>query len=1250
MPTPLSLIFNIAAVDSASAVFGRVGAAASLAGTQSETGLARVMAAGSKMASGFAVATAAAAVLSVKMAADFETATNQLVTSAGETASNLGMIRKGLLDMAGQVGVSATELAKGMYQVESAGFHGGRGLDVMKAAAQGAKAEGAQMETVAGALTTVLNNYGKDIQENAVKGTNFLVATVSLGKTRMEDFSSSISNVLPVAKSAGIGLAEVGGAMATMTAQGISSDQAATYLRQTIVKLADQTPKAKNEMKALGLESIDVAGHLGERGLAGTLQVLTDAIGKHLGPDGLVMLDSLKKAGQNADLFQVALSNLPPAAQTYIGALTTMVGGQKTMMGALSLTGDHMKTFTDDTAKIKEEMDKSSGSVNGFALVQTSFNQKMDVFKASVGALAIEMGTKLLPAVTSVVSFLNDHPAVFQTVAIAVAAIGIAFVATRIAMMAYWVGARIVTGITMAFTAAQWLLNAALSANPIALVVVTLALLATSIIYAYKHSETFRGIVDGAFRAVAAAAQFMWNDVIRPVFKFLVDVWLAAAGAIVHGAALAFGWVPGIGEKLKAAASKFDTFRDDVNQAMSGINDKTFTISANLRTATLAQENTPGFHGNINRALGGPVYGPGTGTSDSIPAMLSNGEFVMNADATARNLPLLHAMNAQKFAAGGLVINAQTNQGDFVPKLTSFYDNAVNTVKESLQSMLASYGGGSPGGAGGAAQWAPLVAMVAAMLGLPASVIPGVLAMINSESGGNPNAINLTDCVTLDTVILTQRGWLKHDAVMVGDQTIGLDLATGRSRWTTITRVVHYQDAPLVRLGNSRWHATVTANHTWVSAPRVAVLKKADAATATCPDCSWPTGVRQRGKTTLGGLRIHRAKMHNVRTTASQYALGDFRLVQTRDVNTRDRLVLAAVADTGAGLPVSDTEAAILGWIAGDGHIERGRRGASMSIAQSKPDMVIKLKALLATSDVATYVDERLTRTGKVAIGPRHVFRFKPQYRRDMLAKVGHPKDDAVQIVLGMSASQRRAWLDAFIDAEGHRDGKYVSISQTYGSVLEAAHLAAYLCGYRPRLVDNKITNPDWSPSAHISLGRPVVSGSFLKHEDAGVGDVWCVTTELGTWTAEQDGQIFLTGNSNAAAGHPSRGLLQTIPSTFATYRNPSVPNNIVDPLANIYAGMSYALNNYGLGMLMSGGRHTSGGGYLGYERGTDWVPRTGPAILHEGEAVLSRQENSRRGPTVNMSGQFFSYDPTELAVAQERKLRDAMALEGLSR
>lgn len=58
-------------------------------------------------------------------------------------------------------------------------------------------------------------------------------------------------------------------------------------------------------------------------------------------------------------------------------------------------------------------------------------------------------------------------------------------------------------------------------------------------------------------------------------------------------------------------------------------------------------------------ASGGSVDGPGTGTSDSIPAMLSNGEYVLNAQAVDRlGVPFLNGLNTGRlrgFAGGGLV-------------------------------------------------------------------------------------------------------------------------------------------------------------------------------------------------------------------------------------------------------------------------------------------------------------------------------------------------------------------------------------------------------------------------------------------------------------------------------------------------------------------------------------------------------------------------------------------------------------------
>jgi phage-related protein len=69
-----------------------------------------------------------------------------------------------------------------------------------------------------------------------------------------------------------------------------------------------------------------------------------------------------------------------------------------------------------------------------------------------------------------------------------------------------------------AWAAAQWLLNAAMTANPIGLVVVAIAALVAGMVIAYQRSQTFRNIVNAAFSAVAAvfmtvvrAAQTLWR-------------------------------------------------------------------------------------------------------------------------------------------------------------------------------------------------------------------------------------------------------------------------------------------------------------------------------------------------------------------------------------------------------------------------------------------------------------------------------------------------------------------------------------------------------------------------------------------------------------------------------------------------------------------------------------------------------------------------------------------------------------------
>jgi cell wall-associated NlpC family hydrolase len=282
----------------------------------------------------------------------------------------------------------------------------------------------------------------------------------------------------------------------------------------------------------------------------------------------------------------------------------------------------------------------------------------------------------------------------------------LALVRQKAAMVAQAIAAKAVAAASMVWRAAQIALNFVLAANPIGLVVVAIAGLIALIVLAYKKSDTFRRIVDTAFRAVVSAGQAML-DFLRPIFATLVQVFLDVAGKILDSAATAFGWVPGLGGKLKTAATKFNEFKTSVNESLDKVKNKNVTVKAeaNIGWGDLKTFRSPS--GRLMFAHGGLVQGPGTGTSDSIPARLSRGEFVVRAAAVKRvGIERLQRLNAQGFARGGLAGDAGdvpdrgvriTAQGSVGPldqgvtvvnrRLTSIADNLATFLKKTAQTL-----------------------------------------------------------------------------------------------------------------------------------------------------------------------------------------------------------------------------------------------------------------------------------------------------------------------------------------------------------------------------------------------------------------------------------------------------------------------------------------------------------------------------------------------------------------------------------
>jgi hypothetical protein len=151
-----------------------------------------------------------------------------------------------------------------------------------------------------------------------------------------------------------------------------------------------------------------------------------------------------------------------------------------------------------------------------------------------------------------------------------------------------------------------------------------------------------------------------------------------------------------------------------------------------------------------NHASGGYITGPGGPRDDKILARLSNGEFVVNAQATSRHRELLEAVNSgrvarpQGYATGGVVRDITAHTTARMP--TSLVADIIAQINPDVIMSVMGGLGTRVGNVGhGVARWAPYILRALKLIGQSASWLGTVEARMQRESGGNPNAINLWD-------------------------------------------------------------------------------------------------------------------------------------------------------------------------------------------------------------------------------------------------------------------------------------------------------------------------------------------------------------------------------------------------------------------------------------------------------------------------------------------------------------------------
>ena len=161
-----------------------------------------------------------------------------------------------LLEVSNSLGglYSQTQLTTAAYDVASAGFvKAADAAAVLEASALGAKGGLSELNTVANAVTSVLNAYGKsaDESERLVDG---FIQTQNDGKIILDQYAKFIGRLAPTAAATNVSIEELNAAISTITAQGVPVQATFTGLNQALVSILKPSAEAEKLAKKLGIE------------------------------------------------------------------------------------------------------------------------------------------------------------------------------------------------------------------------------------------------------------------------------------------------------------------------------------------------------------------------------------------------------------------------------------------------------------------------------------------------------------------------------------------------------------------------------------------------------------------------------------------------------------------------------------------------------------------------------------------------------------------------------------------------------------------------------------------------------------------------------------------------------------------------------------------------------------------------------------------------------------------------------------
>lgn len=341
-------------------------------------------------------------------------------------------------------------------------------------------------------------------------------------------------------------------------------------------------------------------------------------------------------------------------------------------------------------------------------------------------------------------------------------------------------------------------------------------------------------------------------------------------------------------------------------------------------------------------------------------------------------------------------------------------------------------------------------------------------------------------CVPLNYPILTAEGWKSVDDLVEGELVYAADASTGQLVTTPLRKINRYSNAPVNTYSTRGFNVTTTANHKWL------------------------VSKRRKGKD------------------------DEIALTEAKDIKHDDKIMLAYPYLSNHDDGYTDAEVQLISWVVSDGYLRRSQtnhdiRGILMQIVQAKPKNIEEIKKLMTNFNHSVY-----TRPG-VNCETVYTWSVHAEDARRVWDKsgIGDHKENLCRWVLSLNAKHVGMFLDIFNKAEGPFSNDTWVVTQKHGYTADAYRLADFLCG-------KYVTSSEYKEggmSKNRVRKKSFVTAQKLVVKEGGTTDVWCPTTDYGTWvTQDENGSIIVTGNSNYGRGVPAIATALEMPIDSAQY------------------------------------------------------------------------------------------------------------------